>query len=109
VRLSIFIVSPPHYAPPVPPSICPEGAPTCRSAALRQACHGRELTAKLGQARVVGETWAERVCRGDHRKVAAWPQDDKALAIARRLVAQLAADPRLVSELARVCVSGAAA
>ena len=51
-------------------------------AALR-ALLGRELAAKRSQARVLGETWAERVCRGDYRERDVWPEHEpKTLAIA---------------------------
>lgn len=82
----------------------------CPAEALCEACYGRELTSKRGQARVLGQTWAERVCRGDLRQRAAWPAGEpKALAIARRLVSALASDPRLLGELALACDAGAAA
>jgi hypothetical protein len=77
---------------------------------LCAGCHGRELTAKLPQARVVGATWAERTARDPaHRGYASWPDGPKTIAIARRRVAQLATDPRLTAELARSCITGAAA
>ena len=76
---------------------------------LCDACYGRELTAKRGQARVLGETWAERVCRGELRLREAWPaREPKTIAIACRLVRHLATDARLVAELAAVCDAGAA-
>jgi hypothetical protein len=83
---------------------------TCQSQQLCETCYGRELTAKRGQARVLGETWAERICRGALRQHETWPRGEaKTLAIACRLVASLAADRRLVAELAAVCDAGAAA
>jgi hypothetical protein len=58
---------------------------------------------------VLGEVWAEQVARGRaHRGHASWPDDERALVIARRRVAQLASDPRLVEALAATCVKGAA-
>lgn len=81
----------------------------CADEELCERCFGRELTAKRLQARVVGECWAERVCRGALRAKPCWPQDDKALQIARRLVGTLAKDPRLLDQLAFACVGGAAA
>lgn len=66
--------------------------------------------AKRGQADVLGQCWAERICRGELRAQPAWPQhEEKTLAIARRLVGRLAEDPRLVAELAVACSAGAAA
>jgi hypothetical protein len=82
----------------------------CAIDQLCDRCYGRELTAKRPQARVVGECWAERVCRGELRAIAVWPErDDKAMRIARRLVGALAKDPRLIDELATACSDGAAA
>lgn len=81
----------------------------CADEELCERCFGRELTAKRSQARVVGECWAERVCRGVLRSQPSWPEHDKALRIARRLVATLAKDPRLLDRLAVACVCGAAA
>ena len=61
-------------------------------------------------AEVIGQCWAERVCGGEHRAREAWPErEERALAIARRKVAQLGRDPWLVDELAAVCSRGAAA
>jgi hypothetical protein len=83
---------------------------TCQPEQLCERCYGRELTAKRGQARVLGETWGERICRGELRRRETWPRGEaKTLAIACRLVASLAVDPRLVAELAAVCDAGAAA
>jgi hypothetical protein len=77
---------------------------------LCDGCYGRELVAKRAQARVVGECWAERICRGELQYREAWPEhDDKTLQIARRLVGALTPDPRLCDELARACSRGAAA
>jgi hypothetical protein len=82
----------------------------CATDRLCERCYGRELTAKRPQARVVGECWAERICRGELRRIAAWPEDGgKAIGIARRLVSALARDPRLLDELAVACSRGAAA
>jgi hypothetical protein len=81
----------------------------CVEHELCEACYGRELTAKRPQARVVGECWAERICRGELRAQPAWPESERALAIARRLVGALAKDSRLLDELALGCVRGAAA
>jgi len=59
---------------------------------------------------VIGACWAERVCRGELRRQAAWPpHDGKARAIAYRLVSSLAKDPRLRELFAEACASGAAA
>jgi len=49
------------------------------------------------------------VCRGEHRARPTWPDDERTLAIARRLVGQLARDERLLDELARAAIGGAAA
>ena len=82
----------------------------CDDDQLCERCFGRELTAKRGQARVVGECWAERICRGALRAKPVWPEHDgKALRIARRLVLTLAKDPRLIDKLAVACNGGAAA
>jgi hypothetical protein len=65
----------------------------CTETQLCERCHGRELASKVGQARVIGETWAEQVCCGEHRQREAWPElEPKTLAIARRLVGALAQD-----------------
>lgn len=83
---------------------------TCPPDALCPRCYGRELASKLGQARVQGAVWAEKVARDPkHRGHAAWPQDERALAMAAGKIAQLTADPRLRGELAAACVAGAAA
>ncbi|HEU4727713.1 MAG TPA: hypothetical protein VFT22_07485 [Kofleriaceae bacterium] len=84
---------------------------TCQPAALCATCFGRELMAKLGQARVAGAVWAERVAlrHPELRGRETWPADDRALELARRKVETLAQDPRLREELARACVEGAAA
>lgn len=82
----------------------------CFDDQLCERCYERELIVKSRQADVIGQCWAERTarrveCRGRER----WPDDERALAIAERLVAQLSADPRLRAELAVACVAGAAA
>ncbi|MEO7732660.1 MAG: hypothetical protein ABIY55_16950 [Kofleriaceae bacterium] len=59
---------------------------------------------------MLGACWAERVCRGEHRRQAAWPpHEGKAREIAFRLVSSLAKDPRLRVLFAEACSSGAAA
>jgi hypothetical protein len=73
-------------------------------------CLGRELLAKRGQADVLGQCWAERICRGELRARDAWPTlEEKTLQIARRQVRSLAKDPRLIDKLAVACSAGAAA
>jgi hypothetical protein len=63
----------------------------------------------LPQARVIGACWAESVARRpEHRGHEVWPQDERALAIARSKVATLVTDARLVETLAEACVRGAA-
>lgn len=85
----------------------------CAEDCLCELCYGRELLAKCRQAGVIGQCWAERICRGGLKAQPAWPlhgeQGDRALRIARRLVGTLAKDPRLLDELARACSRGAAA
>ena len=82
----------------------------CAAEQLCARCYGRELAAKRPQARVIGECWAERICRGELRRRDRGPERDaKALRIARRLVSALARDTRLLDELAVTCSSGAAA
>jgi hypothetical protein len=85
----------------------------CADDRLCEHCYGRELLAKCRQARVIGQCWAERICRGVLRAQPAWPEDGergaKAIRIARRLVGPLAKDPRLLADLAAACASGAAA
>jgi hypothetical protein len=94
----------------VPEWICPDAAPRCEPAALCERCFGRELVSKRGQAAALGQCWAERVCRDEHRQRDAWPAGEpKAIAIARRLVSALGSDPRLLGELALACDAGAAA
>lgn len=89
---------------------CIARAPGCTYASMCERCYGRELAIRRPQARVLGQCWAERVCRGERRAVETWPTEDpKVLAIARRLVAQLAADPRLLDAFAAACSQGAAA
>ena len=82
----------------------------CTEDQLCELCYGRELLVKRRQAGVIGQCWAERICRGELRARAAWPEHgDKAIRIARRLVGALAKDPRLLDDLAAACSSGAAA
>lgn len=82
----------------------------CAEDRLCERCYGRELLAKSGQASVIGQCWAERICRGALRGEPAWPEHgDKTIRIARRLVRTLARDPRLLDELAAACSRGAAA
>jgi hypothetical protein len=82
----------------------------CIDDKLCDACLGRELLSKRGQAEAVGQIWAEQVCREELRAQPAWPADEpKTLAIARRRVARLARDPRLLDALAQACSAGAAA
>lgn len=89
---------------------CTARTPGCTYAALCERCYGRELAGKRPQARVIGACWGERVCRGERRARATWPTEEpKTLAIARRLVAQLAGDPRLLEALALACSQGAEA
>lgn len=81
------------------------------STELSEHSLGRELFTKLRQAAEIGQWWSERICRGELRAQAAWPEhDEKTLAIARQQVASLARnDPRLLEHLARACSAGAAA
>ena len=79
----------------------------CPDEQLCELCYGRELLAKGRQAGVIGQCWAERICRGELRAQPAWPAGDKPLRIARRLVGALAKDPRLVDDLAAACLGGA--
>ena len=59
---------------------------------------------------MIGACWAERVCRGELRRQAAWPpHEGKAREIAFRLVRKLAKDPRLLEVFADECARGAAA
>ena len=70
----------------------------------------RELTSKHGQARVLGETWAERICGGELRQRESWPRGErKTLTIAIGLVAQRTSDPGLAAKLAAIGDAGAAA
>lgn len=72
-------------------------------------CLGRTLVVARRQARVIGQQWAERVCRGEHRAHEAWPTSKpRTLEIARALVTALARDSRLLDELAAACNEGAA-
>jgi len=82
----------------------------CTDDQLCERCYGQAVRAKDHQAGVIGQCWAERVCRGEFRAQAGWPENDpKTVAIARRLVRALARDPRLLDALARACTAGAAA
>jgi hypothetical protein len=82
----------------------------CTDERLCDDCYGRQLRAKGRQAEAIGQTWAERICRGELRAGQAWPEHEpKTLAIARRLVGALASDPRLLDGLAAACSRGAAA
>ncbi len=49
---------------------------SCPADQLCERCYGRELIAKRGQARVLGETRAERVCRGELWEKATWPEHE---------------------------------
>jgi hypothetical protein len=70
----------------------------------------RPGTAGEVPAGVIGQCWAERICRGELRAEPAWPErGEKTIRIARRLVASLSKDPRLLDDLAAACSSGAAA
>lgn len=82
----------------------------CPPDQLCERCYGRELIVLARQVDVVGQCWAERTAlRPEHRGRASWPDDERALAIAERLVEHLATDPRLRAELATACVAGAVA
>jgi len=85
--------------------------PGCSQESLCEGCFGRELIAKREQARVVGEVWAEVIGsrHSEYRKEPAWPVAAKSFAQARERVRMLGRDPRLVDELARVALQGAAA
>lgn len=82
----------------------------CPDERLCEHCYGRERMVKRRQAGVIGQCWAERICRGELRAQPAWPEhSDRAFEIARRLVGPLARDPRLLDDLAAACLGGAAA
>jgi|GEM_PF-2803488 len=82
----------------------------CVEDVLCRWCYARELASRRPQARVLGACWAERVCRGELRRQAAWPaHEGKARDIAARLVSKLAKDPRLLAVLSDECSRGAAA
>ncbi|TMQ03602.1 MAG: hypothetical protein E6J90_31345 [Deltaproteobacteria bacterium] len=82
----------------------------CPDDQLCEHCYGRELVVKRRQARVIGQCWAERICRGELRAQAAWPEHGaRTMRIARRLVGTLVKDPRLLDDLAAACSRGAAA
>lgn len=88
---------------------CPDESPRCGPTTLCVGCYGRELAAKRAQARVAGQCWAERVARRPECRNWAWPADARKMrSVARRQIAALAADPRLVEELALACITGAA-
>lgn len=88
---------------------CTDLAPGCSPAALCGRCYGSELLSKRGQADVLGQCWAERVARRPEFRDRAWPNDERALAMAVAKVANLTPDPRLRAELAKACLAGAAA
>jgi len=91
-------------------AICPDGVADCADAALCAGCYSRTLVVARRQARVVGACWAERTARRPElRAVDAWPDTPKARAIARRLVAMLVRDERMLDELAQATLTGAAA
>jgi len=50
---------------------------TCTPGGLGARCYGHELMAKGRQAGVVGQCWAERICRGELRARPAWPEHDE--------------------------------
>jgi|ERR1051325_928648 hypothetical protein len=82
----------------------------CTDDQLCEHCYGRELLAKCRQAEVIGQCWAERICRGELRAQPSWPEhDERTLLVARRLVGAVAKDPRLLRELAAACSRGASA
>ena len=89
---------------------CTSEVAECTAEALCDRCYGSELADKRPQARVAGQCWAESICRGDLRARETWPTEDaKTLAIARRKMASLARDPRMVEPLPLACSQGAAA
>lgn len=79
----------------------------------------RKVSLLVRQAEVLGQQWAESVCRGELRALDAWPDMPKAWDIARRKVATLPACMGVVEldpgdhldpeELADACMRGAAA
>ena len=88
---------------------CTSDEPSCRQASLCLPCLADAAAQRRPQARTIGMMWAERICRGEHRARDNWPTlDGKTLAIARRKVAALATDPRLLEPLALACSEGAA-
>lgn len=91
----------------MPPPYCSLST-TCTAATLCERCLGRELVAKHPMAGVLGQCWAERLARTQRetRGRETWVSD---LDEARRLVASLGQDPRLVAELVVACDAGAAA
>jgi hypothetical protein len=89
---------------------CTSGEPSCRQASLCLPCLADAIAQRGPQARTIGMMWAESICRGEHRGKKTWPtMAAKTLAIARRKVAALATDPRLLEPLALACSEGAAA
>ena len=82
----------------------------CTEEFLCASCYARELFVKRGQANVIGQCWAERICRGELRAREAWPaHEGKAAEMARDKVRYLTRDPRMLEELAAACTAGAAA
>jgi len=72
--------------------------PDCRPEGLCAGCYGRELMEKRGQAALIGQCWAERICRGALRAQPAWPtHDERTLRMARDKVAQSTRDPRFLA------------
>jgi len=85
--------------------------PGCTPEALCEGCYARDLLAKRQQAGVIGQCWAERIARRhlELRVQPAWPEhEERTLDIARRLVARLSTDPRMIDVLAVACSRGAA-
>lgn len=80
---------------------------TCPDEQLCTRCYGRAQITATGQARVLGQCWAERICRGSV-SVQAQQLGRDLTQDARSLVANLTKDARLVNDLAEVCIQGAA-
>ncbi|HET9893207.1 MAG TPA: hypothetical protein VFQ42_22205 [Mycobacterium sp.] len=56
----------------------------CPEDNLCDSCYGRDRLIKRGQADVIGQCWAERICRGALRAREAWPDHTgKAAELAR--------------------------